>query len=303
MNARRFGVLLVMIAAIGYSMLPIFTRTIYNTSELAPTDLAIWRFAFAVPFIWAFLGLRSRVQPGFKRKAGDVMPRIKLLLMGTIYAGAALAAFAGLQYVEASIFGVLFHTYPAMVAILGLFLGKHMSGAAWIALLLTFIGALLTVPDLSLAGDNVSLGIAIAFLNALIVAIYFLLVGNIMHNIASPARGSAWIMTGTLIVLSLFVPIFGLQVPQDTTTWLNIVGLAAFSTALPIMFINIGIQRIGAAQAAILTAFEPIGTLLLAMPILGESLLPIQWLGGVLIVAGVIVLEVRGGRKAAVNTA
>lgn len=296
-DSRRIGLIFVMLAAVGYSFLPIFTRSIYSMSDLVPTDIAIWRFVFATPVIWLLLVVRQRVRTTPKAKVDEQLPRIRLLLMGIVYTGAALAAFYGLQYVEAGIFGVLFHTYPAMVAILALFLGQRLSNVGWVALGLTLVGVVMTVPDLSISGENTTLGLSIALLNAFIVAVYFLLVGRLLRGVSSPARGSAYIITGTLITLSLFIPFFGLNPAPNLIVWLNLAGMALISTALPILFINIGIQQIGPTQTAILTAFEPVGTLILAGPILGEFMLPIQWLGAALIVAAVILLAVGDNRK------
>lgn len=296
-DTRRSGILLVMLAAIGYSFLPIFTRSIYNLSDLTPTDIAVWRFTFATPIIWCLLFFMQHSPHAPKAKTTTRGQRARLLSMGIIYAGAALAAFYGLQYVDAGIFGVLFHTYPAMVAVLALLLGQYLSRLGWFALFLTLCGIVLTVPDLSIAGENTALGLGIALLNALIVAVYFLLVGRLLKGAASPAHGSAWIITGTLLTLLCMIPFFGLNLAPNMATWGSLVGLALLSTALPILFINIGIHRIGATQTAILTAFEPVGTMILAGPLLNEVILPMQWIGAGLIVGAVILLAVGDNRK------
>lgn len=297
-SERRLGLIWVLLGAAGYAFLPVFTRMLYSMSALKPTDIAIWRFAFATPIIWLIVILRERWQSPKHKRSPSPLPISRLLPMGAFYAVAALCAFVGLRYIPASLYIVLFYTYPAMVAILSLFLGNRLSLVGWIALALTIIGILLTLPNLSGLDRNAILGISLALFNGLVVAVYFIVIARVMKGISSIGRGTAWIITGTLLTLLLAIPFYGLQTPSDPKTWLVLAGLAAISTTMPIFFMNIGIQLIGAPQAAIISAAEPVMSMLLAVTILGEIVLPLHWMGALLIVGGVIILEVRpAGRK------
>ena len=62
---------------------------------------------------------------------------------------------------------------------------------------------------------------------------------------------------------------------------------------LPVFALNAGIQKLGATRAAIIATFEPVLTAVLALIFLGEVMLPIQWLGGAVIIASVILLQIR----------
>jgi drug/metabolite transporter (DMT)-like permease len=52
-----------------------------------------------------------------------------------------------------------------------------------------------------------------------------------------------------------------------------------------------GARRVGAARASLISTVEPIYTITLAALLLGESLAPIQLLGGALILGGVLLAE------------
>jgi drug/metabolite transporter (DMT)-like permease len=296
-SERRMGLFWVILAASGYAFLPIFTRYIYDNSNLQPTDIAIWRFIFATPMIWFVIWLNENRGAKASYSGDSPSQIIRLMSLGILYAGAALAAFFGLQYIPASIFGIIFYTFPAFVALIAVFMGQPLALAAWLALGLTLVGVMLTVPDLSIGGQNTLLGVMIAILNALFVAIYFTLVSKLMKKTSSVMRGSAYVITGTLVVLLLAIPFFGFRVPGNPTTWLHVLGLATVSTAMPITVINLGIHKIGAAQASIISTFEPVLTMLLALFLLGESILPIQWIGAAFIIGGVIFLETRSQSK------
>ena len=62
---------------------------------------------------------------------------------------------------------------------------------------------------------------------------------------------------------------------------------------LPVFALNAGIRKLGSTRAAIIATFEPLLTAVLALIFIGEVLLPIQWLGGAMIIASVIVLQLR----------
>lgn len=299
LSQRHLGLLWVFLAICGYAFLPIFTRKIYASSELIPTDIALWRFLIATPTIWLGIILSEKITKKRPKSSDSRAQIIKMLSLGILYAVAALCAFFGLQYIPASTFVVLFYTYPAFVALIAVFRGQRLRLAAWMALALTLIGVALTVPDLSLAGENTMLGISIAILNAIVVAIYFSIVGGVMKHAASIIHGSAWIITGTLGFLLLTIPFFGFHAPTNTITWLSLIGLAIISTALPILLTILAIQAIGATQTSIIATAEPILTMSLAFLLLGEIILPIQWFGAAFIISGVIILEIRPKQKVA----
>ena len=88
----------------------------------------------------------------------------------------------------------------------------------------------------------------------------------------------------------------GFNLPQSQDVWLHLVGLALVSTLLPIFALNIGIQKLGPTRAAIFGTIEPLTTSLLALIFLGEVMQPIQWLGGLVIVVSVILLQTLGSQ-------
>jgi len=299
MNTNRLGFLWVILGATGYACLTIFTRSIYANSDLRPTDVALVRFILATPAIWLLLSLRWRISGRSEKVKNPPFPPWRQSFLGLLYAGAALSVFIGLQYVPASLYVVLFYTYPAMVTILSRLLGEKISRAGWIALACTLIGVSLTMPDFSGIAPEMAIGIGFAFLNALFVAIYFIIVGSLTKRGADPTLGSAWVITGTLIVLMLVSPFLGgVRLPPSPFVWLLLVGLGVISTALPILFMQLGIQQIGAPTASIISTFEPLLAMILAMLFLGETIRGQQWVGAIFIIAAILILQSSRMRKA-----
>jgi drug/metabolite transporter (DMT)-like permease len=157
------------------------------------------------------------------------------------------------------------------------------------------LGIILTVPDLHEGlrqGGNLQ-GVLLALLNALVVALYFLLSSHILKGHSDMPRAAAWSITGTFIPLLIMAPFRTITVPADATTWFWLLALATISTVLPIVTLNAGIQKLGAVKAAILSTIEPVFSLILSFLLLGERLLPIQMLGSVLILISVVLLQLR----------
>ncbi|QPC84769.1 DMT family transporter [Phototrophicus methaneseepsis] len=290
-NAQRLGFITVLISAAGFAFLPTITRGLYQVSDLEALDIGLWRFILATPLIWVLLQFWRPARLSHRTQA----QRIKLLLSGVLFAGAAMTSFIGLKYITASIFIVLFFTYPAMVVLLSVLLGRRLALNAWIALGLTLLGVFLTVPDFSQLSADATLGVVFALLNAFIVAVYFLVVERLMKDAA--VFGTAYVITGALLTLLVLLPFEGLQMPSNSQTWIYLLLLATLCTVVPIFMMNYGIQLIGPERASIISSAEPIMAMIVALIVLGEVILPAQWLGAVCIVAGVFVLQFTPGRS------
>lgn len=293
-STQRQGVILIVLAAAGYAMLPIFAKWAY-AAGLEPLDVVTWRFLFATPVIWL---LARRFG-----SAGDAakLPRVKLLLMGGVFGIAAMLAFFSLDRIPASTYIVLAYLYPAFVAVFSMFNGEYLSSLGWSALVITIIGVALTVPDFMTGFENSDpIGMLLGVLNGFGYSIYIVLSNRLLRGQTALGHASALSITGSLIVLLIVaLGITGLNVPPDFQTWMVIVGVALTSSVLPIFAFYAGMQRLGAPQAAILSTIEPILVVLLSTLLLGERMLPIQIVGGALILLGAVLLQVKNLRPAA----
>ncbi len=287
---QREGIFFALLAVVGYSFVPVFTKHILAT-DFSPLSIAFWRFLFAVPFIWAIVLSRSAT---FAEQSDRPLPRYRMMGIGMFMTAAALCAFFGLQRIPASTYIVLFYTYPAMVAVVSLFLGERLPMQGWLALALTLIGIALTAPDFSAgfsSGDVV--GFLLAILNAIVVTIYFILNARLLRGHKAMTRASAWTMTGALIPLLIIIPFTGLDIPPNTDIWQNLIGLTIISTVLPIFSLTMGLNRLSASRVAITSTVEPLLTILLAVWLLNERVEAVQLIGGILIILSVLLLNTR----------
>ncbi len=301
-RSQRNGMLFIFLAVSGYAFLPTIVKHI-QLLGMPPLDIATWRFTFALPVLWLIVFLR-RVPP-----PENPLPRLQLVGLGVLMVAAALTAFFALERMPASTLIVLFYTYPTIVAIISLFMGERLSMQGWVALALTLIGIALTVPNLGAGWDEGDLiGVGMALLNAVVIAIYYVLNSRILRGHNALMRASGWVIVGSFATMMLSVVIRReLMIPDSPALWLYLLVLATVCTVLPIFCLTIGIQKLGAPKAAIIGTVEPILTIIIATITLGERMQPGQVVGGVFIIASVILLQLPGrlfifaGRNKAVS--
>jgi len=279
------GSLLVFTSAAAYALLPILVRVIYQAeAALVPTDLAIWRFIVAVAAVWVVVLLR-----GEWRRIRSLNGREVLILLGlgAIFGVAGVCATLALERVPATTYTLLIYTYPAMVAVMSFVLGEKLSGVQWGAIGLALLGCALTISGPIAVSSP--LDVAFPLLNAFVYALYLALAGRFNHVSGIPAGAVS--MSGTLLLMLLLALAVGLDAPQTTDGWLALLTLGVVATVFAIILMFMGIARIGASNAAILSAVEPVITILLAAVLLAERIKNLQLAGGALILVSVLLLH------------
>jgi drug/metabolite transporter (DMT)-like permease len=102
-------------------------------------------------------------------------------------------------------------------------------------------------------------------------------------------------MTSAAVVWGLYATGTGQLPVAWTAPRVALIGsFALLGTTIPVLTFILGLRLVGPSRAAILSTFEPASTVLLAVIILGELASPLQYLGGALIIASVLLLEGSG---------
>ena len=104
---------------------------------------------------------------------------------------------------------------------------------------------------------------------------------------------SATAATYWLSALALRQPVLPDAIPGGA--WFGLIGIGIVSTFVAVLAFYGGAHRIGAARASLVSTVEPIWTITLAGLLFGESLGPLQLIGGGLILAGVVVSQTGTG--------
>jgi drug/metabolite transporter (DMT)-like permease len=305
-HTERDGLLFLLISAAAYAFFAIFAKLAYNAG-VAPLDLVTWRFLIAAPVIWLLLWISRRRQPGIRsdKSLPQVarLPRRQLLVMGVLFAVSSITGLLSLSRIPASMYTVLLYSYPAIVALMSLFFGDRLPLRGWLALGLTLIGVVLTVPELFERGAQSAsadtLGVIFALLNAVSYSTYIVLSGRLLRGHTALAEASAWSITGSLLSFLAIAAVRGLNPPQTLAGWGTVIGMGLVCSVIATFAFYAGMQRVGAARAAILSMFEPVIVLILSATLLGERMLPVQLLGGAFILGSIVLLQARWDKSKA----
>ncbi|MEM4782626.1 MAG: DMT family transporter [Halalkalicoccus sp.] len=280
----RVGIALVLCSAVGFGTLGIFGVYAQRAAIPIPTVLAV-RFSLAAALVWAFLAIRGKMTV-FRGRA--LLIGFGLGAVG--YATQSGLYFLGLEFMTAGLVAIVLYTYPAFVVVLAVAtVGERVRRSTLVALCLSLggvaLGAGADPAGASLTGVAVVLGAAIAYA-------FYITVSRAMLVTVDPIVLSAHVLPAAGLSFLVVGGATGeLVVPTAPTSWLVLVCIAVFATAIPVITFFAGLERIGASRAGIVSTAEPpvtvaLGAALFAEPVTGATLL-----GGVAILTGVVVLE------------
>lgn len=175
-----------------------------------------------------------------------------------------------------------------------LFWKERFTGLKALALLLSFGGCYLVVGgyDLELLKMN-RLGIMVGVLSAMLFAGYSLLGERGMH------RYRPWtVLFYALLFAALswhvfFTPFHYLKAGFSAAQWGWLLYISIVGTILPFGLYFMGVNYIRSTRASITATLEPISAGVMAFLFIGETLGPLQILGGILVIGAVVLLQLR----------
>jgi len=103
---------------------------------------------------------------------------------------------------------------------------------------------------------------------------------------------------GGLLYWSLISPMKFITGGYSLKMWIAFLYIAIFASLIPFGFYFKGMERVRATRASITATWEPVIAGFAAYIVLGEVLFPLQVLGGIGVIAAVVLLQI-GGEKAA----
>jgi len=275
---------MVLVSATAFGTLAIFAKVGY-ASGLGTQQLLAFRFTLAALGMVALAVLLGQNPLHLRRR--EV---ITLLAMGALlYTAQSLAYFLALRTLPASLVVLISYVYPSLVAAAGwLFFRRAI--AAWH---LAALGASLVGVAMLVGGARLQITWALVLAVASpVVYTGYILVGERVMGTVPALAASAVIMTGAAIAFSLLAALDGqLALPRSAQGWAICVGVALVPTMLAISLFLAGLTRIGSARAALLSTWEPVVTVMLAVVLLGDRLSWIQVIGGVLVLLAVVAVQ------------
>ena len=275
---------MVLASATGFGSLAILAKLGY-AEGLGSEQALAFRFLLAAFGMVAIAFLVGQNPLRIERKR-----LILLLAMGAIgYCAQSLTYFIALRSLPASLVVLIAYIYPSLVVAAGwLFLHRAVSAMHLLALAASFVGLVMLVGG---AQFQIAWALVLAVASPVIYTAYILVGERVMGSVPALAA-SAVIITGAAVSFCILAAInHELALPLTVGGWAVVVGLAVFPTMLAISLFLAGLPRVGASRAALLSTWEPVVTVGLAVIVLGDRLSFVQVIGGMLVLLAVVVVQ------------
>lgn len=268
-----------------------------------PAAWVSWRGLTGLLTLLALIAWRSRRR--ISAVARNIPGRARAALLTAAVMGLTLnlCMFFAFDRITIALALLCFYTYPAMVAVVNVVLGRErLDAARAVALGLALIGMTMVVasqldPAAGIRLD--ALGIALALGAALSQTVYVVVSRDGYHEVPTEqAIAVVMIVTtfGAATVAVIGAGPAALVPPLDSPGFLPLLLFTGiFAAAIPSLGFLYGIRAIGGLRAGILMLFEPVVGVALAAWLLAERLQPIQLAGAAAILAAAIILQ-RTGR-------
>ena len=289
MNREREGLLLCLVSAAGFGAMPIFGRKAFAAGS---SSRRCSRCASSSPRRCCGRWSRCRRRPlGSLRGA-----RCSAALLGLFgYSVQAGLYFGSIQRIDVGLASLLLYTYPALVTVAAFALGRERPSRRKLAALALASGGVALVVgggtgDIDLVGAAMAFGCAVFYTG-------FILASERVAATTPPLAFAASVATGARSAS----PSWRCSAAASTrarraSMWIALI--ASVSTVMPIVLFMAGLARVGPSTASIASTVEPLFTVALAWLVLGETLGPVQLVGGALVLSAVVLLQLRRQQRA-----
>ena len=308
------GALAIALAAVCFGSLSSVSRLAFDQG-VDPLGFSAWRAAIgaAAVTIVVIVGLaRARSSASSAESgsgvaqgvwSGRVPPRqlANLAIATVANLSLNLAIFTAFSRLSVTLALLAFYTYPAMVAAASALLGIERFDRVRIAALAGSLAGMAVVVLGSFDANGVrldALGIGLAVFAAICQTAY-ILVGRAGFSAVPPLRATAAVLGGSTIGYAVIAAVSGsagavVSAIALPGVWplLLLGGIAG--AALPQILFLLGVRSLGGTRTGIVMLLEPVTGVVLAALILGEPILPIQLVGGALVLGSALLLQVAG---------
>jgi drug/metabolite transporter (DMT)-like permease len=296
---RNWGIAFAVAGILAFSLRPIWIKLAYAEPTAAghavsAVTLLFLRMVVSLPFFvataWWLRGREPRLS------ARDWAAVAGLGFVG--YYLASFLDFLGLQYVGAGLGRLILFLYPTLVLLLSfVFLRKRPTRRELAALVVSYTGiALVLSGRLEVSGGDraLMLGALLIFASALCFAVYLVAGSQMVKRIGSMRFTAYTMIVSTLPAVAQFFIVESpgaLELPR--AVWGYVIVMATLSTVLPVFLQAEALRRIGPNHFALIGAIGPLTTALAGALGLEEPFTALQVAGGVLVVAGVLLVSLK----------
>ena len=298
-NSVLKGVFLIGLGATSYGMLATFVKIAYGEGFTTP-EVTIAQFVYGITGMLLINMLQKA------KKGNDVVKASKknisqLMLAGTSLGMTSVFYYLAVKYIPVSIGIVMLMQTVWMGVLLEWFLDKKApSQQKIISVIIVLIGTALAINifeiDFNDTTNNWPLGLMFGLLAATSFTTTMFTANKVALEISSAQRSLYMLLGGAIIVFT-----FGM-ITQVTPFNFEIFAkwgiiLALFGTIIPPMLLNAGFPQTGIGLGSIVSSLELPVSVMMAYVLLKEPVLFIQWLGIVLIILAIVIMNINLKKK------
>jgi drug/metabolite transporter (DMT)-like permease len=274
------GVLAALGSALFLGLAPIFGKQAILLG-FSPLAVVALRTSMATALIFLILVV-------FKRPFLYIYPAglLGCFLAGAINGVGSLLYYMALARLSVSVGQLLYSLYPVFLIIWFLIDRQAPYWLTYIRLILSMGGVIL----LTSAGGALTdwTGILLVLGASALYALHLPINQRVLYDIPAPTVTLYTLLSMSVVTLLAFF-LFDRQYPSLDFLWGPIIGLTLV-TFLSRLTLFVGIKHVGGIQTALLGLSELVVSLIVSSIWLGDTLLPIQWIGALLLLISILLI-------------
>lgn len=267
--------------ALVIALAPVLARV----SEAGPVATGFWRVLIAAPVLWA-MALRER-RAGWGDEGGRGRDLGAMMLAGVMLAADLAVWHVSLGFTSVANATLFNNTVPIFVVLLALFMGQRPKRAFLLALGAAMAGMALLMAGHAQFSPRTLAGDGMAVTTGLFYALYLVALSSVRAR-----RSTALVMavSSTAAIPVLLVASLALGeklLPQMAAGWGVVVALGLLCHAGGQSLITYGLGGVPPALASLILLLQPVAAALIAVPLFGETLAPVQIAGMALVLIAI----------------
>jgi len=213
--------------------------------------------------------------------------------LGAVYGVAQILQTEGIGHSSASVAGFITGMYVICTPLLAAPLLRHrIGGATWLAVVVAVVG----LAVLSLRGFSVGYGEGLVLVSAVLYALH--IVGLGAWSRAEDAIGMTIVQLAVVSLVAFVVTApDGVALPDRPGDWVSVLYMAVFAAGFAMWAQTWAQAHLPPTRSAIIMTMEPVFAAFFAVLLGGESLTVRMLVGGTLVLAAMLVVELAPRRK------
>ncbi|NLC39734.1 MAG: DMT family transporter [Clostridiaceae bacterium] len=281
---KLIGISAALIAALMFGISPVIVKMAYEGGSNGMT-LTFTRALMSLPFLFL---LARRQKISLKLTGKELLIVILVSIFGNF--STTLMLYSAFSYINVGMASVLHYFFPVFVVLVSIvFFKEKMKWWKILALLLGFAGVMTFMGgavESDLIGVLLAVGSAITYAAMLI---------SVERTVLSDFHCVKLTFYTNLVVspISFIVGLASntLNLQMTAGAWIYSLVVSLMVGVIGFTLLNYAIVKIGASSTSVISMAEPLSGVLFGFLILREKLTPLNWLGCILIMAGVAIIS------------